>query len=167
MNTSILSTTLVVTSSAADGLTVADWIVIATYGVLMIALGWYYSRRQRTTEEYFLAGRSMPAFLVGISMYASMLSTLSYLSGPGELIKNGTTLALMNLVAIPIIYVIVAYCLIPAIMRLRITSAYECLEQKLGIESRILASLMFIALRLVWMAVLIYVAATAIVVMLG
>ena len=44
----------------------------------MIAVGWYYSRRVRSREEYLLGGRRMSAFTVGMSLFASLISTISY-----------------------------------------------------------------------------------------
>lgn len=148
------------------GLQKLDWIVIALYGAGMLGIGWFYSRKQTSTEEYFLGNRSMGSFVVGVSIYATLLSTISYLSYPGEMIKHGPVI-LCGLAAIPIIYVIVGYALIPAFMRSKITSGYELLESRLGISVRLLGSVIFILTRLVWMALLIYLAAKFLVVMLG
>ncbi len=72
-----------------QGLETIDYITVIVYFSGVLALGYYFSKRQRSVEEYFLAGRGMPWFVVGLSMYASLLSTIAYLSEPGEFIKNG------------------------------------------------------------------------------
>ena len=152
-------------SSVLRGLQWADWAVVGAYGVFMIALGVFYSRRQTTTEDYFLAGRRTGAWVAGISLFATLLSTISYLSTPGELIKHGPVFFLGcfgAILAIPI----VGYVLIPAVMRLPVTSAYEILESRLGLKVRMLGSAIFIATRLVWMALLIYISSKALVVMM-
>src|SRR5690606_15606125 len=102
----------------------------------------------------------------GISLFATLLSTITYLSSPGEIIKYGPYL-LSGIVAIPIGYLVVAYVLIPAFMQYRLTSAYELLEMKLGLSTRLLGASMFIVLRLMWMAVLLNCASNAMLVMLG
>ena len=57
-------------------LTTIDWTVVAVYGLIAIATGLYYSRRAGSdTGEYFLAGRSMPWWLLGTSMVATTFST--------------------------------------------------------------------------------------------
>ena len=61
----------------ATGLIWIDWIVIALYAAGTIALGWYFSRRQNTTQEYFIGKGSMSPILVGISLFATLLSTIS------------------------------------------------------------------------------------------
>jgi len=149
------------------GLRWLDWAVIGLYGAFMLGIGVYYSRRQTSTEEYFLAGRSMNAHIVGISMFATLLSTISYLGSPGEVIKHGPMIGFGYVLVIPITYLVTAYVLIPAIMKLRITSAYEILESKLGLHVRLLGSVVFIMTRLVWMAMLVYIAARLMVEMLN
>ena len=153
------------TSKAVRGLQWADWGVIGIYGAFMIALGFYYSRRQTTTEDYFLGGRRTGAFVAGVSLFATLLSTISYLSIPGELIKHGPIFFLTSfgtILAIPI----VGYVLIPAIMRTNVTSAYEILEVRLGVVARMAGSAIFIVTRLVWMALLTYISCKAVVVMM-
>lgn len=148
------------------GLQPADWFVVGLYAVGMLGIGGYYARRQSTTEEYFLAGRNMRPSAVGISIFATLLSTISYLASPGELIAKGPTLLLWNMAAMPLVFLIGGYLLIPAIMRMRITSAYELLGARLGLPTHILGATIFIVIRLVWMAMLIYFGSRAIVKML-
>ena len=66
-----------------------DYMVLALYLVGMVGFGFWLAGRQRTDEEYFLAGRRMPWFAVGMSVIASLLSSLTYLSEPGEIWKSG------------------------------------------------------------------------------
>ena len=74
---------------------------------------------------------------------------------------------LTSLLAYPIVFYIVGYLLLPVYMKQRVTSAYELLESRLGLSARILGGLMFIMLRLVWMSLLVYLAARAMTVMMG
>ena len=64
-------------------------------------------------------------------------------------------------------FFLVGYAVIPVFTRLRITSAYELLEQRLGIHGRRVAACMFILVRLTWMGLVVYLAAKAVVEMLG
>ena len=148
------------------GLHWIDGIIIAIYAMGMIGLGWYYSRRQQSTEEYFTGSGRMNPLLIGISLFATLLSTITYLSSPGEIIKNGPVI-LTGALSIPIGFFVVGYGLIPVLMRHRVTRAYELLEQKLGLTARLVGAGMFITLRLMWMAVLLNFAANAMLVILG
>ena len=149
------------------GLGWVDWFVVVAYGAFMLGVGWHYSRRQTDTEEYFLGSRSLGSFVIGISLYATLLSTISYLAVPGELVKHGPGILVWGLLGIPLIVVCCGFFLIPVFMKLPITSAYELLEGRLGIGVRLTAAVIFILTRLVWMALLIYLAAKAVVVMVG
>ncbi|REJ72858.1 MAG: sodium-coupled permease [Planctomycetota bacterium] len=131
----------------------------------MLAIGLYYRRRQTSTDEYFVGNRAMPPLLIGVSMFATLFSTISYLSTPGEIVKHGPAV-LSGMLAIPIVYYIVGYLMVPVYMANRVTSAYELLEVKLGLGARLLGAGLFILLRLTWMALLIYFASDALVVVL-
>ena len=132
-----------------------DWWVIGAYALGMLLVGWYYSRRTKTTEDYLLGGRKMRPLAVGLSLFATMLSTISYLSRPGEIIKHGP-MVLFGIASYPFIAAVVGWLLIPFFMKLRVTSAYEILERRLGLGARMVGSGIFLALRLMWMAVIIY-----------
>lgn len=144
-------------------LSALDWIVIAVYGLGMLGVGLYYSRRTKTQEDYLLGGRSMRPLEVGISLFAALLSTLSYLAWPGEMVRNGPMM-FSALLAYPLIALVVGWLMIPYIMRLKVTSAYEILEIKLGVEGRMAGAVMFLTLRLLWMAVIVYAAGNTVLV---
>ena len=156
------------TSSADDSdtarhLNPLDWLVIAIYGVGLLGVGWYYARRTHSTEDYLLGGRSMKAGAVGLSLFATLLSTISYLAMPGEMIKHGPVI-LWSIASVPIAYVVVGYLLIPRFMRMQVTSAYEILETSLGLRIRLMASVIFLMIRLPWMALVIYLTADKVIV---
>jgi len=147
------------------GLQTIDWVLIGLYASSTIGLGWFFSRRQKTTSEYFVGSGDMHWFLVGVSLFATLLSTISYLSVPGEVLGKGPV-NLASLLALPLVFAVVGFVLLPVYMRYRVTSAYELLEQHLGISVRLLGVAMFLLLRLVWMALLVYLAAKALTVMM-
>ena len=149
-----------------SGLTWIDWALIILYAATTIGLGWYFSRRQRTTQEYFIGQGNMNPSLIGVSLFATLLSTISYLSIPGEIIGKGPVI-IWTLLTLPVVYLFVGFVLIPVYMRKRVISAYELLEERLGLGIRLLGGIMFITLRLVWMSLLVYLAAKAMTVMLG
>ena len=153
-------------TARAEGLAGIDWAIIVVYAMSTIGLGWYFGRRQRSTNEYFVGSGNMNSFLIGVSLFATLLSTISYLSMPGEIIGKGPVY-LATMLSLPIVYVVVGYGLLPVYMRHRVTSAYELLEIRLGLSLRLLGAVMFLAMRLVWMSLLVYLAAKAMTVMLG
>lgn len=150
------------------GLHWIDWVVIISFLVGMLAFGTYFSRRQSSNAEFFTAAhRPMRPFFVGLSYYAALLSTISYLGKPGEVINKGPTLLIGQIISVPIVYFIVSRWIIPKLMEQRVTSAYELLEVRLGLTGRMLGTMMFLSLRVVWMGLLIYLAAVALCVIMN
>lgn len=143
------------------GLTWIDWTIVAVYFALTLALGWYFSRRQTSVQEYFTGSGRMNPLLIGVSLFATLLSTISYLSMPGEALGKGPGM-MFNALGYPIVFWVVAFVLLPAYMNRRVTSAYELLETRLGLSVRMLGAGMFLSLRLVWMSLLIYLTSRAI-----
>ena len=148
------------------GLHWIDGVVVAIYACGMLALGAYYSFRQKNSDEYFVGDRAMNPFLIGVSIFVTVFSTISFLSTPGEIISNGPVM-LVGSLTIPIVYCIVGYLMVPVYMRYKVTSAYELLEVRLGVRARLVGATLFILLRLSWMATLIYFACLAMLTMLG
>lgn len=132
-----------------------DWTIVALFLSLMLVIGFVSSKRTRSESDYVLGGRSMNSFSVGISLFATMLSTLSYLSFPGEMIKYGPVF-FFGCLSYPFAYIVVKRFLIPKFMGLNVTSAYEILEIKLGKGCRTLATVFFLALRFLWMTTVMY-----------
>jgi len=133
-----------------------DLVVIGLYFLAMLAIGWYYSRRTETADDYLLGGRRMSPFLIGLSLFATLTSTLSYLAYPGEIVKYGPMM-MAQITAFPAVMVVVGWWLIPAIMRQHdFTSGYELLEARLGLSGRLLGASMFVVLRTIWMASILY-----------
>ena len=143
-----------------EGLQTIDYVVIAVYFAGVLALGYYFSKRQHSANEYFLAGRGMPWFIVGLSMYASLLSTIAYLSEPGEFIKNGPGVWGRQ-IHVPFSLTLAILVLIPFFMRRHLTSAYEYLEESYGLRTRLFASALFLVIRLSMMGMIVYTAAIA------
>ena len=132
-----------------------DWLIIAAYGGLMLGVALFFSRRNETADDFLLGGRRMSPVTVGLSLFATLVSTLSYLGTPGEMIANGPMM-ITQIAAHPLIFVIVGYGLIPFLMRQPVTSAYEILESRLGTSVRMAGAGVFLLLRFGWMATILF-----------
>ncbi len=114
-----------------ESMRIPDLAMIVLYAVAMLAIGRYYRHRVKSSDDYLLGGRTMSPLMVGVSLFATLTSTLSYLAVPGEMIKNGPMI-IAQLLSFPLVAWIVGWCLIPRIMREDVTSGYELLEKRLG-----------------------------------
>ena len=148
------------------GLTIWDYLVVISYGAAMLGIGWICSRRQTSTEEYFLGGRSMPWFIVGLSTMATLVSTITYLTTPGEIIKNGFGVLWGN-AAVWIAFFPIGFIIIPRIMAHKIVSGYQLLEAQFGTGIRKAAAVLFVLTRLAWSGLVIYTCSVALATMTG
>lgn len=140
--------------------TFLDWLIVALFLALMLGIGVRSSRHTSDASDFALGGRKMNSFSVGISLFATMLSTLSYLSYPGEMIKYGP-IFFFGCLSYPFAYFVVKRWFIPKFMSLKVTSAYEILEMNLGKGARTLATVFFLILRFLWMSTVVYATVSA------
>lgn len=139
----------------------ADHAVIASYLAVMMLLGWKLAKRQHSDEEYFLGSRKLPWFAVGVSVIASLLSSITYLSEPGNVWRYGFANIVGKLVAVPIEMLLVFSLCIPFFMRFRFTSAYEYLEHRFNLSVRLAGAALFCVMMIAWMGVIVLVSSRA------
>ena len=144
------------------GLTSFDILVIACYFMLLIVQGVRIARKQRSKDDFFVGGRNLPAWAVGISLFASVRSTILYLGQPGEMFRTGLTF-LTRQASLPLILIVVCFVWIPFFMRLNLTSAYEYLERRFDYSVRALAAVFCLLLIFGWISVVVLTASTALV----
>ena len=122
----------------------ADQIVIALGVVLLLVIGGISSRHSGTDEGYFFAGRSMPAWVVGFSLMATIVSSSTFLFLPAFTFGESNWRNGLNpLTYIPAI-LFVAVLIIPFYRAARVQSAYEYLEQRFGLWARLYAAACFV-----------------------
>tara|TARA_B100000809_G_scaffold251750_1_gene285625 strand:+ start:2514 stop:4019 length:1506 start_codon:yes stop_codon:yes gene_type:complete len=143
-----------------------DTTIIVIYFAVIVGMGLFISRKQDSTEEYFLGRRNMNWLIVGISIQASLMSTISYLSVPGEQIKNGLMCHASFVGMFPAIFVI-NYLLLPYFLRMRITTIYELLEHRFNLAVRMVGVAVFLLLRIIWMGLVVYTASFALTAITG
>jgi solute:Na+ symporter, SSS family len=143
-----------------EGLAWIDAVAVIVYLIVTSAIVVWSSRRQSTTEDYFLGGRSMPWMAVGLSLLATLMSSISYMGMPGEIIAKGVTMFTQYL-ALPFSMFVVLFIWVPFFMRLKMTSAYEYLERRFDRRVRLMGGLLFLLLRLGWMSMVMYVGSLA------
>ncbi|MDD5726994.1 MAG: sodium/solute symporter [Victivallales bacterium] len=136
----------------------ADFIIFYAYLAAILLVGLLMRRKQRSEREFFLAGRSLGWFPLGISIMVTMLTSVNFAAFPIEIFQNGCYV----LIALPPFIIAafpVARIFIPFFRRQNQTSAYAFLEETFDVKTRCLASLIFMLWRIVWMAVALYASA--------
>jgi SSS family transporter len=109
-----------------------DWVVLGGYFVVLALTGVWFSRReQKDTDDYFLGGRRMPVWAVGISIVATSMSAASFIGVPQQGYETDLTYLSTN-IGMVIAALVVAFVFIPAFYRRRVRTIYELLDQRYG-----------------------------------
>ena len=124
-----------------------DWLVILLYGLTVVALGVWAGRREKNTEDFFLAGRSMTWFPVAVSSLATALSALTFIGVPGAAF-GGNFMYLQWWFGTFAGAMILAGLFLPAFYRLKVTTVYQLLGDRFGPVSRMGGAFLFIISRI-------------------
>ena len=132
-----------------------DYAVMAVYLAGIVLLGVYFSRRDRTAEDFFLAGRRIPWWAAGLSIYATQLSAITYVSVPAKSFMDDWVFALASVTILLMAPIVVVFYL-PFFRRLEISTAYEYLERRFGLSIRLFGSASFMAFQVARMAIVVF-----------
>jgi SSS family transporter len=135
-----------------------NYLALGAYLIGTLSLGLWFARRNRSTTDYFSAGRRIPWWVMGISI--SNVSSISYMSIPAKAYAENWTIFWVN-VPIVLLAPVVILVLLPVFARLRSASAYEFLETRFGLGARLYGATAFVLLQLGRMALVIYLPALA------
>ncbi len=132
-----------------------NWLVLVLYLVGMILLGVYFMRRQKGGEDFFKGGGRIPWWAAGISIFATMLSAITYMSIPAKAYATDWTYYPMQICILLVSFPVIKYYL-PFFRRLNVTTAYEYLERRFNYATRFMASLLFIVFMVARTALVIF-----------
>ncbi|MGD9346024.1 MAG: sodium/solute symporter, partial [Candidatus Aminicenantes bacterium] len=126
-------------------MTQIDWIIIFLYAGGLIILGWWLGHKQKTTEDYYLAGRKLPWFPIGLSTMSTQLSAISFISAPAfvALRSRGGMVWLGYELALPLAMIVLMAFFFPVFHTMKIISVYEYLERRFDERTRVVMSLVF------------------------
>jgi SSS family solute:Na+ symporter len=124
----------------------ADWIVLVVTLLVIILYGLYKSRTTKNLEGYFLSNRSLPWYLVLLSIMGTQASAVTFLSGPGQAYTDGMRFV-QYYFGLPLAMVVICISFVPIFGKLKVFTAYEYLEQRFDIKTRSLTSFLFLLQR--------------------
>ena len=123
-----------------------DWIILSVTLISIISYGLYKSRTTKNLEGYFLSNRSMPWYLVLLSIMGTQASAITFLSAPGQAFTDGMRFV-QYYFGLPIAMVVVSITFVPLFSRLKVYTAYEYLEQRFDGKTRLFTSFLFLLSR--------------------
>ncbi len=119
------------------------WIVVGLYFLFMVGMAWWFIRKKKTADDYFRGGGKIPWYVAGVSIFATMLSSITFLAVPTLAYLSDWRyfpLAICTILIIPL----VTGCYLPFFRRLKVTSAYEYLERRFNLGTRLFGSAAFV-----------------------
>ncbi len=138
-----------------------DWFIILAYFAFIVWLGTRFGKKQKDSRRYFLGIKKIPFWAIGISMFATIISSWSFIALPGKAFKNDLQY-LMTIALIPVCTVFAVKYLIPIFRDKIQLSAYEYLEKRFGLPARIYGNIAFIVVHFGKMGAILYLLCLAI-----
>jgi len=143
-----------------------DYAVLALYFLLMIGIGWWSSRHQNSTDDYFKGGEKIPGWATGLSIFGAKLSAITFIGIPAKTYAKDWTYFFMLMTIVMAMPFVIRY-FIPFYRRLNATSAYEYLEKRFNYSTRFLGAVLYILLQLGRMGIVLLLPSIALSVVTG
>ena len=136
------------------------------YFLVLLWIGYFFSKRQKSTDDYFKGKGRVPWWAAGISIFGTLLSAITFMAIPAKVYDTDWAYFLYSLTVILLIPLI-ACMFIPFFNRLNITSVYEYLEKRFNLLTRMLGSISFIIFQIGRIAVVLLLPSIAISIVTG
>jgi len=143
-----------------------DWIVLLAYFALTLGIGLRFYRRTRSAEGYTAANHALPGWVCGLSIFATFLSSISYLALPGKSFAADWNPFVFSL-SLPLVTWIAVRWFLPYYRGSGEVSAYALLEKRFGLWARIYASVFYLLTQIARIAVVMYLMALPMQVIFG
>ena len=128
--------------STRKGFGAVNYTILIGYLLLMIGIGFYFNRKNKNTDDYFRGGSQIPWWAAGCSIFATMLSSLTFTGLPSKAFAQDWVYAMGNMM-IPLVAILAVYIALPLYRKLDVTSAYEYLENRFSRGVRLFGSASF------------------------
>lgn len=139
---------------------VLNTVILVVYMIAMLVIGLLFSGRQKTKEDFFLAGRALPWLPVAMSMYASVTSASTYLVLPSKAYSASVAMIVASVIS-PLVAPLLIFVVYPVYRRMRVTTSYEYIGARFGLAARQVVAALFVLARLGWLGTVLYAPALA------
>ena len=150
----------------AKQLAILDIVVIALYFLILAWMGYFFSKRQKSTEDYFKGGGRIPWWAAGLSIFGTALSAITFMAIPAKTFATDWSYFMLNM-TIFLMAPLIVFWFIPFFRKLNVTTAYEFLESRFNLTIRLLGSLSFILFQIGRMGVVMFLPSIALNVVTG
>lgn len=119
-----------------------DYSIVLLSILAAIGVGLWFAHRQKDTSQYFAGGGKIPAWAVGISIFATLISSVTFLAYPGAA-YGGNWILLVQGLMVPIVLVALIGIIVPLFRKVIRLSTYEYFERRFGLFARLYSSFAF------------------------
>ena len=125
---------------------ILDWLVLFGTLLFIVAYGIYKSRGSQNIESYLKGDNTLKWWTIGLSVMATQASAITFLSTPGQAYESGMGF-IQFYFGLPLAMVVLCIWVIPLYYRLKVYTAYEFLENRFDLKTRLLAAFLFLVQR--------------------
>jgi SSS family transporter len=143
-----------------------DWLIVVVYFAWIVSDGLRRTKDADKVEGYFLASRSLPWWVAGLSVMATQLSAITLVGTTGQGYATGLRF-IQFYFGLPLAMILLSLTLVPFFHRAKVFTAYEYLEQRFDLRTRTLTSFLFLMSRAFSLGVVIAAPAVVISAILG
>ena len=143
-----------------------NYVVIGLYLLLLIGMGLYFARRNQNTDNYFKANGRIPWWAAGLSIFGTQLSAITFMAIPAKTFATNWTYFWLNM-TILLVAPLIVWGFLPFFRRLQVTTAYEYLEMRFNVTTRLIGATMFMLLQLGRIGIVLFLPSMALSVVTG
>ncbi|MDA3925703.1 MAG: sodium/solute symporter [Kiritimatiellae bacterium] len=139
---------------------IINYTTLVIYLLGMVGIGVYFSRKNKSTNDFFRGGQNIPWWAAACSIYATMLSSITFVAMPAKAFATDWSTWIMIVMVLPVSIFVIAKIL-PFFRQIDATSAYEYLQKRFNYTTRMAGSILFVLFQIGRMAVVMYLPALA------
>ncbi|MFD0990093.1 sodium:solute symporter [Mariniflexile jejuense] len=137
-----------------------DIAIVIISVVFTLGAGFYFASRQKSSDQYFAGSKTIPAWAIGISIFATLISSVTFLAYPAAAYKSNWILLVQGLM-VPIVLICVVWVIVPLFRKVIRLSTYEYFERRFGVFARMYSSIAFILTHFSKMGTVLYLVSLA------
>ncbi|HPH56729.1 MAG TPA: sodium:solute symporter [Bacteroidales bacterium] len=134
--------------------------------LLTVVVGIYFAKYQSSSDNYFAGSKRIPSWAIGLSIFATLISSVTFLAYPAAAYKGNWILLVQGLM-VPVVLVFLIWLIVPLFRKMIRLSTYEYFERRFGFLARIYSSLAFILTHFSKMGTVLYLVSLALYGMMG
>jgi hypothetical protein len=133
---------------------IVDYSMLAVYFAFLVWMGFYFSKQEKTTNDFFRGGKRIPGWAAGLSILGTRFSAISFMGYPAKTFATNLMYFMNQFGYMLTAHFVVKY-IISFFVRLDVTTAYEYLEKRFGAVVRTIGSVKFVLFDLFRMGALV------------